>query len=36
MPPIDELAFHEFVPELLRFRMNLDIAAFVRAAVRMG
>ena len=36
MPPIDELDFHEFVPELLLFRMNLDIAAFVRAAVRNG
>ena len=34
MPPIDEFDFHELVPELLLFRMNLDIPAFVRVAVR--
>ena len=36
MPPIDQYALHEIIPELLRFRLNLDIAAFVRAAVRDG
>ena len=34
MPPVDESNFHDFVPELLLFRMNLDIPAFVRGAVR--
>ena len=36
MPSIDQYALHEIIPELLLFRLNLDIAAFVRAAVRDG
>ena len=34
MPPVDELDFHELVPEILLFRMNLDVPAFVQTAVR--
>ena len=33
---IDQYALHEIIPELLLFRLNLDIAGFVRAAVRDG
>ena len=33
---MDQYALHEIIPELLRFRLNLDIAGFVRAAVRDG
>ena len=36
MPSIDQYALHEIIPELLLFRLNLDIPAFVRAAVRDG
>ena len=36
MLSIDQYALHEIIPELLLFRMNLDIAAFVRVAVRDG
>ena len=31
---IDEFDLHEFMPELLLFRFNLDIPAFVQTAVR--
>ena len=34
MQLMDQYALHEIIPELLLFRLNLDIAAFVRAAVR--
>ena len=33
---MDQYALHEIIPELLLFRLNLDIAGFVRAAVRDG
>ena len=36
MQLMDQYALHEIIPELLRFRLNLDIAGFVRAAVRDG
>ena len=36
MLSIDQYALHEIIPELLRFRLNFDIAGFVRAAVRDG
>ena len=31
---IDEFGLHELIPELLLFRFNLDIPAFVQTAVR--
>ena len=34
MPPVDESNLHEIIPEILLFRMNLDIPAFVGVAVR--
>ena len=36
MQLMDQYALHEIIPELLLFRLNLDIAGFVRAAVRDG
>ena len=36
MQLMDQYALHEIIPELLRFRLNLDIAGFVRVAVRDG
>ena len=36
MQLMDQYALHEIIPELLLFRLNLDIPAFVRAAVRDG
>ena len=36
MQLMDQYDLHEIIPELLRFRLNLDIAGFVRAAVRDG
>ena len=36
MQLMDQYALHKIIPELLRFRVNLDIAGFVRAAVRDG
>ena len=36
MQLMDQYALHKIIPELLRFRLNLDIDGFVRVAVRDG
>ena len=36
MQLMDQYALHKIIPELLRFRLNLDVAGFIRVAVRDG